>query len=302
MVEKKDSTKTEPRVVKSKELTLEERTRKALEGVVLDRNEYRALKRDLIGIETENVGEIILQKCSGKGEWFEMADHSALLYYYYVCQVLKIKNVRFEDDYDSFYEQYKIGRIRTRSADTVRERIKKAEIYSSEHVLNNRLVFVLKRPLNRDKMKALEKKEVKRRINLNKTVEVAHSDPLFYRNLSELLKRFHRICSNKLDKLSSQTNGARIVTLADGMMADYLHSTDLPETNRKERIEDWKTIRHKVYLLKYEIQILEIAGLWSMEVCLQVFEKVMELKKSAEVNLAKALKEEKSNEKIAEAS
>ena len=65
----------------------------------------------MISIEEENYGEVILQKCSGKGDWFEIADHSALIYYYYVIQVLKIKNIRFEDDYDSYYEQHRIGRI-----------------------------------------------------------------------------------------------------------------------------------------------------------------------------------------------
>lgn len=75
-----------------------------LEKREFDRKTYRVLKRDLIGVEEENTGEIIMQKCAGKGDWFEIADNSALIYYYYVCQVLKVKNLRFEDDYNSFYE------------------------------------------------------------------------------------------------------------------------------------------------------------------------------------------------------
>lgn len=270
---------------------------KTLENKVLERKEYRALKRDLIGIEEENVSEIILQKCAGKGDWFEIAEHSALIYYYYVCQVLKVKNVRFEDDYDSFYEQYKIGRIRTRGISTVRERLTTVDLYGGEHIINNRAVFVLKKPLTKDKLKQLKQKETKRRINLNRTVEVVHSDPLFYRNLSEVMKRFHKICSSKLDKISSQTNGARIVALTDGIMADYLHSTDLAAKDLDRRIEDWKKIRSKLYRLKYEIQIIEIAGLWSMEVCLGGFETTEELKRLADANLAKAIREKDRDEK-----
>lgn len=160
---------------------------KELGSMALERNTYRSLKRDLIGIEEENVGEVILQKCSGRGDWFEIADHSALIYYYYVIQVLKIKNVRFEADYDSFFEQYKIGRIRVRGVDRVRERMEKVGLYGGEHVINNRVVFVLKKSLTKDKLRILEKREAKRRLNLNKTVEIAHSDPLFYRNLAEMM-------------------------------------------------------------------------------------------------------------------
>ncbi|MBR3249005.1 hypothetical protein IKF89_03195 [Candidatus Saccharibacteria bacterium] len=262
-----------------------------LEEQEFDRKTYRALKRDLIGVEEENTEEIIMQKCAGKGDWFEIADSSALIYYYYVCQVLKVKNVRFEDDYDSFYEQYKIGRIRTRGTDTVRERLKKVNMYGGEHVIHGRLVFMLKKPFTRDRMKQLREKEARRRLMLNRTVLVEHSDPLFYRDLSEMIKRFHRICSSKLDKLSSQTNGARMITLMDETMADYLHSTELSKKNIDERIEDWKNIRKKLYRLKYEIQIIEIAGLWSLEVCVRAFDMVTQLKKLADKNLVKVMKE-----------
>ena len=267
-----------------------------LEKLELERKTYRALKRDLIGMEEENVSEIVLQKCSGRGNWFEIADHSALIYYYYVIQVLKIKNVRFEADYDSFFEQYKIGRIRVRGLDGVRERIKKADLYGGEHVITGRMVFMLKKPLTKEKLRILEKREAKRRLNLNKTVEITHSDPLFYRNLSEMVQNLHVICSSKLNKLASQTNGARMVTLADEIMAAYLHSTDLPAEKLAERREDWALIRKNLYKMKYEIQIIDVARLWSPEICLKKFEQNDELLKLASANLARIMKEMKEKE------
>ena len=266
----------------------------------LERDKYRALKRDLIGIEKSNVGEIILQKCSGKGPWFEIADHSALIYYYYVCQTLKIKKVKFEDDYDSFFEQYSIGRIRTPNPSVVRERLREVELYGREYLMNGRIVFVLKQSLTAKKLETLEKKEAKRRMDLNKTVEIEHSDPLFYRNLADLTWRLHQMCSSKLGKLASQTNGARIVSLADGVMADYLHSTDLKKTDLNGRIEDWKKIRSKIYHLKYEIQILDVNKMWSMEVCLPIFERIIMLKKLANHNLSSLLIERVKNEQAIE--
>lgn len=273
--------------------TKEEQLADELVRQELDRKVYRSLKRDLIGIEEENYGEVILQKCSGKGDWFEIADHSALIYYYYVIQVLKIKNIRFEDDYDSYYEQYRIGRIRVRGVDTVRKRLKDANMYYGEHVLMGRIVFILKKPLSKDKMRILEKRESRRRMNLNKTIEVEHSSPLFYRNLAELDKWLHQVCSSKLGKLASQTNGVRMVTLADEMMAKYLHSTDLPGNKIEAREDDWKEIRKRIYKLKYEIQIIDIVGLWSPEVCLKAFEKNDILLKLANENLIKIVDEKK---------
>lgn len=81
------------------------------------------------------------------------------------------------------------------------------------------------------------------------------------------------------------------MTLADGIMATYLHSTDLLEDKVVERKEDWVTIRRNLYQLKYEIQIIDIAKLWSPEVCLKKFEQNDELLKLANANLARIIEE-----------
>ena len=269
-----------------------------LEKKAVDRNTYRASKRDLIMMEEGNRSEIILQKCAGDGNWFEMADNSALLYYYHVGRRIKIKNILFRDDNDSFFEQYKIGKIAARGIGAIRKRVIQAGLYAREYRMNTKWVIVLNKTFTDEQVRALYKKEVKRRMDLNKTVEIAHADPIFYRNLSELIKKFHRICSSKLDKLSSQTNGARIVSLADDMMSLYLHSTDLNEDMLDARIEDWKSIRSKAYHLKYEIQILDIAGLWSAELCLNAFESAEFLIRGASDNLGKLL-QKKNAESIA---
>ena len=271
-------------------MTREKEAALELEKASLDRNTYRALKRDLIGAEEENFGEIVMLKCSGDGDWFEIAEHSALMYYYLICQPLKVKRINFESDYDSFFEQYRIGRIRTRGTSTVRERIRQAGYYSGEFVMTGRMIFALKKPISKDKMNIFKKRESKRRLNLNKTIEVEHSDPLFYRNLTEVIRWLHINCSSKMEKLNSQTNGVRMVNLADGIMAKYLHSTDLPDGNIDGRKEDWTEIRKMVYKLKYEIQIVDIAGIWGPDICVKLFEQVGELLRLANMNLSNMLK------------
>lgn len=288
--DKKKKTGAEP--PEEKQVTREEDAAMELEKMSLDRKTYRALKRDLIGAEEENFGEIVMLKCSGNGDWFEVAEHSALMYYYLICQPLKVKNLNFENDYDSFFEQFRIGRIRTRGTATVRSRIQQAGYYSNEFVMTGKLIFVLKKPISRDKMESLKKREAKRRLDLNKTIEIKHADPLFYRNLAEMIHWLHINCSSKMEKLNSQTNGARMVTLADGIMAKYLHSTDLPDGSKEGRKEDWIQIRKMVYKLKYEVQIVDIAKIWTPEVCVKLFEQVGELLRLANANLSKMLKGE----------
>ena len=158
--------------------------------------------------------------------------------------------------------------------------------------MTGKLIFVLKKPISRDKMESLKKREAKRRLDLNKTIEIKHADPLFYRNLAEMIHWLHINCSSKMEKLNSQTNGARMVTLADGIMAKYLHSTDLPDGSKEGRKEDWIQIRKMVYKLKYEVQIVDIAKIWTPEVCVKLFEQVGELLRLANANLSKMLKGE----------
>lgn len=262
----------------------------------IDSKTYHTEKRKLIKIEEENYDYIILLKRSGKGNWYEMADNSALAYYYFVCEPLKIKDIKFSADYNSFYEQYKIGKIAANGLETTRNRIKKAGLYEREYEVDNRTYFVLKKPITKEQMETLTKKEIKRRIKLNKTIEVTHSAPIFYRDLTEMMIRLHQICSSKMTKLSSETNGVRIVTLADSIMRHYLHSTDLSETAADKRIEDWTKIREEIYQLKYEIQIADIAKIWSPELCLELFEEDMELLKQTNQMLGSLLKEKKDEE------
>lgn len=263
----------------------------------IDSRTYHSEKGKLIRFEENNYDQIVLLKRSGGGDWYEMADNSALIFYYFVCRPLKIKGINFSADYDSYYDQYKIGKIATNGLSTTRKRLGQVDLYEREYLIDNRVCFVLKRSITKEQMEALKKQEAKRRFNLNKTINVAHSAPIFYRDLTEMMIRFHRICSSKMIKTDSQTNGLRILTLVDSIMRHYLHSTDLPNDALDGRIEDWKKIREEVYSLKYEIQILDIAKIWSPDTCLGFFEENTELLKQANKMLGKLMEEKRKNEK-----
>lgn len=276
--------------IKQNEPTRNEKLATQLEMREVNRTEYRASKKELIFKEEENFSEIVLQKCSGRGDFFEIPDRSALIYYHHVLSRLKVKNVKFESDADSFFEQYKIGRIRVRGTSIVRKRIKTVGFYGNEYIVGTKLIFVLNRTFTKEQMRALERKEAKRRLDLNKTVEVKNGSPLFYRNLAELLKWFHVVCSSKLTKFQSQTNGVRIVTLVDDIMARYLHSTDLPDEQAESRRNDWIEIRRLLYKLKYEIHIIDVAKIWTPETCIKIFEQNEELIRLAGIELSNILK------------
>ena len=78
----------------------------------IERKEYDKLKRRAIKFETNNREYIFVVPCDGEMGWCEMSEHTALIYKYMVCLPLGVP-VTMTDDYDSFYIQYDIGRIRT---------------------------------------------------------------------------------------------------------------------------------------------------------------------------------------------
>ena len=68
---------------------------------------YKEAKKNLKSLELSNQDKIMLLRYKGTGEWYEIAEHSALFYYYKVCDKLANKP-NFENDSDSYYYPYEI--------------------------------------------------------------------------------------------------------------------------------------------------------------------------------------------------
>ena len=250
--------------------------------------EYRNIKRKLKELEQKNCQKIIAIPCSGDQGWYEIAENSALIYYYEVCQKLDTKN-KFLADTHSYYDQYEIGFMRSKGIDVVRERLKKAGLYLSESKTNEIYTFNLNTKFSHQKLAALRKREHGRRLDNLTSVQANNLDPELHHLLSTSAIRLHRICGSRLDKLSSQLNGVKIVTLIDGLLIQYHQTTMLSKHHVKRIQEQLENMRKDIYQLILEVKVLGEAKLWNLELCASVSEPLFGARDHIESHLKKVI-------------
>lgn len=140
---------------KSQEFQLSKRDEERameLEQTVLNNDTARSFKRDLITIEKENHDAVVMLKCSSKGDWFEIAERSVLIYYYYILRPLKLKTRGIEANHDSFYAQYRIGGLRVRGIEGVHNKLRRAGLYENEHAVTGKMFFFFEKEIYRTRI------------------------------------------------------------------------------------------------------------------------------------------------------
>ena len=242
----------------------------------IERKEYDKLKRRAIKFEATNQQYILVIPCDGEMGWCEMSEHSALIYKYMVCLPLGVP-VTMTDDYDSFYIQYDIGRIRTRGFEVVRNRLKKVGLYKDEQLKDKCMVFRLKNRLTGREVEKLEQEEAARQLAVNSIVKVTFVDPALYQKLVEVATRLHRVCYRRMDKLSSATNGERMVKLIDETIRIYYKMAECGKNRPKDLLPYWEEMRQMLHKLLIELQIVAGLKLWTRENCVKIGESIMEM-------------------------
>lgn len=242
----------------------------------VERKEYDKLKRRAIKFEEKNNQYILVIPCDGEMGWCEMSEHSALIYKYIVCLPLGVP-VTMADDFDSFYIQYDIGRIRTRGFDTVRNRLKKVGLYKEEQVKDRCIIFQLKKILTEKDIDRLKKEEITRQLTANNIVKVTFLDPVLYQKLVEVATRLHRVCYRRMDKVSSATNGERMVKLIDNTIRIYYRLSECGKNQPSDLLPYWQEMRQTINELLIELQIVAGLKLWTRENCVKIGESVMEI-------------------------
>ena len=277
-------------MVETKNGQKESEPRKAAEDLaveeigLIERREYDRLKRRAIKFESTNRKYILVVPCDGNKGWCEVSEHSALIYKYKVCLELGVP-VTMTDDFDSFYIQYDIGRIRTRGYDTVRRRIKKAGLYWREMMRDKCVVFELNTTFSENDIAKMHEEEVRRQNETNSIVKVQFSDPILFQMITEVATRFHRICFRRMDRVSSATNGERIVNMADEIIRLY-YDLAMKKKTRDEKMAVWEEMMDLSQKLLVELQIVAALKLWTRDICMKVGERVLEMQKRIEKNLA----------------
>ena len=240
----------------------------------VERKEYDKLKRRAIKFEEKNRQYILVIPCDGEMGWCEMSEHSALMYKYMVCLPLGVP-VTMTDDFDSFYIQYDIGRIRTRGFDVVRNRLKKVGLYKKETEKDRCMIFELKNNLTEKEIARLKNEEVTRQLAVNSIVKVDFMDPALYQKLIEVATRLHRVCYRRMDKLSSATNGERMVGLMDDIIRMYFRMAECGKNQPEDLLSYWREMRQMVHRLLIELQIVSSLKLWTRENCVKIGESVL---------------------------
>ena len=242
----------------------------------IERKEYDKLKRRAIKFEATNRQYILVIPCDGETGWCEMSEYSALIYKYMVCLPLGVP-VTMSDDFDSFYIQYDIGRIRTRGFDAVRNRLKKAGLYKSEKTKDKCVIFEIKNSLTEKELLKLRNEEETRQLAMNSIVKVNFLNPGLYQRMMEIATRLHRVCYRRMDKLSSATNGERMVNLMDDAIRIYYKIAECGKNRPEDLVEYWKEMREKIHGLLIELQIVAGLRLWTRENCVKIGENVIDI-------------------------
>lgn len=226
--------------------------------------QYRELKRKLQKYEIDNFNKIYLIPCNGDSDWHELAEHSALIYYYEVCQKLGSKTKFFADTL-SFYDQYKIGYIHTLGVNRIRDNLKEIGLYKSETKDGGILIFKLNKTFTAGEIQTLWQQEKARRLKNITPLEAHNLDPELHQILTALSTRLHSVCNNRLDKLSSHTNGATIIQLITELLANY-HRLSMFKNPSPEKLTKFLIkMRKDVYDLAIYIQILGESRLLDLE-------------------------------------
>lgn len=235
----------------------------------ISRSEYESYKKRALDFEAKNRRFIVVVPCSGRAGWCEIPDNSALLYKYAVCEPIGVE-ATIAGDYDSFYSQYRIGKCKTRGFEAVRRRIKDAGLFMDEQKKGKCLIVCLNKTFTKQEIDKFEAKEILHRATANKIVDAKPVDPVLYQKILQLATRLHKVCNRRMDRLTSETNGKRMVMLMDAMMREYVVRSTGEAMTKEEELKMWNKLRGDARAILIELQIVAGMGLWKANDCLSI--------------------------------
>lgn len=261
----------------------------------ISRNLHDKLRRKAIIFErTQNDHYILMVPCEGVKGWYEMGDESALLYKYEVCDKIGV-HAELKDDFDTFYNQYKIGRVRTRHPDTVIEHVKRAGLYAVDIEREHCIFVELSEKYTKEQIDQLKEEEKARQTSLTDIVETKVLDPALKVMMTDVAARLHRLCLQKMDKVARDSNGIRITERCDKALMAYYYIALRTEASDEDLLEMWRRLREHVFAIEVELQIIVDLKLWKRIQVVALGETVVEIGKRADKHIAKL--EEKINKK-----
>ncbi len=262
------------------------------ENFLVSIKEYRRLKSLVKAMEATNYDQIIVVTCDGKEGWRDLAEHSALIYYYAVCERLGVNNnSKFMSDANSFYTKYDIGYMRTKGLDAVRKNLLKLGLYESERAENEYIhIFKLRRTFTPAEIEDFYRRETERRLKNSLPVDSEVIDPCLWHNIAQFATTLHNKANNNLDKLTSSVNGKRIIELADNLLKNYLSASAIAKNHDQQALKYLKTMRSDLRALTLEIKIISAIKQWDAYICVDLISKAETIKNSLDANIARFAK------------
>lgn len=237
------------------------------QSLTISINEYRDNKRKIIQTESDNYNKVVVIPCSGDKDWYEMAEHSALIYQYGVCAKIG-KKVRIHVDTNSYYDSYKIGYVRSKTIKPIRDSLKAAELYQSEQKNGHIYIFTLNKTFTKQQIDQFKKAEEKERIRNLSPLPVHNLDPELYRQLIFVGTRLRQLCTAKLDHPTRNILGDDLLRLIYGLIETYHKLTFFPPAAYAKRIHYLDQMRRDLFDLILKIQIAGELKIWNFETCI----------------------------------
>lgn len=228
----------------------------------ISRKEHEGYKRRAVAFERTNNQYILLIPCSGNKGWYEMGDRSALFYKYAVCHKLGIETL-IKNDYDAYGAQFETGRIRVKDVSSIRRTLEKAGLFAGDVAKDQCVICALSCKFSEEEIQDMQARELRYQAQLNEIVKVKLLDPVVMATMIRLSSRLHRACLVKMDKVSRDTNGRRIVSKCDRVLFVYYEMSDKANPTTEEELEIWDNLRKCVHELLIELQIVVDVGIWS---------------------------------------
>ena len=106
----------------------------------------------------------------------------------------------------------------------------------------------------------------------------------------ELTARIHQMAFRHMDKVSSATNGQRIVSIMDGIQRDYLmFSGEYSKLSDAKRIAIWRKMLVDLNLVRLELQIIASSKIWKREKCALIGDRTIAIEDRIKRRLAHQL-------------
>lgn len=261
--------------------------------VVISVQEYRRIKRKLIKDEKVNFDHITAIPCSGNSNWYEIAEHSALIYYNEVCEKLQLPT-KFHADVSSHYLKYEIGYIRSKGVDYIRSKLKAAHLYQSETVQNHIYTFKLTTDYSVDTLKKFRTHEINRRNRNNDQLPSYNIDPNLYQLITSTGVRLHRITKPNQNRPSIKPHDTIILTHVRQLLKNYYRLCFVKNADSPDYINILKNMRTESYELITAIRMLYDFKLWPSDLVANVSAPIFQIKNIIEHKIKQATHKEKS--------